>query len=262
MLNPQRHRPFVSPILFPHSPTLPRSLSVISPIVDPAHPAIKNLTCALLHPNDPSCLRTYITFYIQAFPKLARFFTLVFAAFSLPRYRAFLKTPVSAFDKLARTVLRMTMFVTGAIGTSYGAICFFQQFLPRAFLPTQRYFLGGFLGGLWGGLERKNGRAQFLYTARASIDSAWKVGVKRGWVRGVRNGDVWLFVASLALINGIFERDPAAVTGGVVRRGLEGLRGKGWVDPVKIDQGRKREAESREKSAVAAPASTAARRAG
>ena len=128
----------------------------------------------------------------------------------------------------------MTMFLSGAIGTAWGAICFFQQFLPRGFLPTQRFFLGGFIGGLWGFLERKSGRAQFLYTARASIDSAWQVSVKRGWVRGIRNGDVWLFVASLAVINSVFELNPSAVSSGVVRQGLSSLRGRDLFHPVPL----------------------------
>ncbi|KAI9804841.1 MAG: hypothetical protein M1825_001210 [Sarcosagium campestre] len=217
--------PFVSPILFPDSKTLPNALSAIAPVVDPAHPAIKSLSCALLHPGDPSCLRTYITFFIQAFPRLARFFALVFAVFSLPNYQAFLKAPFAATNKLASSVLRMTAFITGAIGTSWGMICLFQQIFSRNLLPTQRFFLGGFIGGLWAFLERRSGRGQFLYTARMSIDSAWKVAVKRGWVRGVRDGDVWLFVASLAAINVVFDVDPAAVTSGIMRRGLEGLRG-------------------------------------
>lgn len=224
--------PFVSPILFPDTKTLPAALSAISPIVSPAHPAITHLSCAVLHPHDPSCLRTYLSFFLLSTPKLARFFFVIFSLFSLPRYKAFLNKPVSSLNKLAKSVLRMTAFVSGAVGTSWGMICFFQALLPRGFLPTQRYFVGGFIGGLWGWLERRNGRAQFLYTARASIDSAWKVARKRGWVRGVRNGDVWLFVASLALINSVFEISPANVTGGVVRRGLSGLRGRGLVDPV------------------------------
>jgi len=69
-----------------------------------------------------------------------------------------------------------------------------------------------------------------MYSARLSIDSLWKVGVKHGWWRGIKNGDVLLVVMSLALINTIYEVDPKAVNGGVVRKGLGMLRGEGWVD--------------------------------
>jgi hypothetical protein len=222
--------PFTSPILFPTMETLPKGLSAISPITSPAHPAIKNLSCALLHPQDPSCLRTYVSYWVQAFPKVARFFTIIFTALSLTRWRSFLNSPISAVNKLAKSILRMSLFISGAIGTSWGSICFFQHVFPRAFLPTQRWFLGGLLGGLWAFLERKTGRDNFLYSMRMSIDSLWKVGVKRGWWRGIKNGDVLLFTLSLATVNVLYELSPKSVNSGVVRKSLGILRGEGWVD--------------------------------
>jgi len=174
---------------------------------------------------------------------IAKFFTLVFGAFSVLRYKDFINHPVPAFNKLAKAILRMSVFVTGAVGTSWGSICFFQNVLPRKFLPTQRWFLGGFAGGMWAFLERGTGRSNFLYTARLSMDSLWKVGVKRGWWKGVKNGDVLVFVASLALIQGIYEVNPKAISGGSIRKGLGILRGDGWVDRavVKGETGKEKE---------------------
>lgn len=96
-------------------------------------------------------------------------------------------------------------------------------------LATQRFFLGGVLGGLWGFVVRRQARGEFLYAVRASLDSVWKVGRKRGWWRGMRGGDVWLFVVSLMVINGVYERDnkSKAINSGVVRRGVSFLRGDG-----------------------------------
>lgn len=221
---------FVSPILFPATETLPKGLATISPITSPAHPAIKSLSCALLHPHDPSCVRTYVSFWIQAFPKLARFFTIVLAAMSVTRWRSFMNSPISAINNLAKSILRMSLFISGAIGTSWGSICLFQNILPRTFLSTQRWFLGGFLGGLWAFLERRTGRGNFMYSARLSIDSLWKVGIKRGWWRGIKNGDVLLFTLSLATVNVLYELSPRSVNSGVARKGLGVLRGEGWVD--------------------------------
>lgn len=66
------------------------------------------------------------------------------------------------------------------------------------------------------------------------MDSLWKVGVKRGWWKGWKNGDVFVFIASLALIQSIYETNPKAVSGGVVRKSLSMLRGDGWVDRAVI----------------------------
>ena len=218
-------------MLFPNNPSpLPSTLTSISPITSPAHPSIPHLSCALLHPSNPSCSMTFLTYILTAFPLLAKFFTVVFSLFSLPRYRSYLSSPFKETNMLARRILRMTLFITMAIGTSWGSICFFANTFPRHFLPTQRWFLGGFLGGLWAFLERKGGRSNFLNSVRLSIDSSWKVGKKRGWWKGIKGGDLGVFVAGLMFINMIYERDARAVQGGMVRKGLAFLRGEGSVD--------------------------------
>lgn len=149
----------------------------------------------------------------------------------------FYNNPITSLDKLGRSVLRISAFVAGAVGTSWGTICLFQQLLPRTVLPTQRFFLGGFIGGLWAYLEKDAGRGNFLYSARLSLDSVWKVGTKRGWWKGVKGGDVWLFVAALAAVNVVYTKDVEAVPGGVMRRVVAGLRGESaaLLEKVKAD---------------------------
>lgn len=230
--------PFISPILFPNTKQpLPPQLSNVAPLTAPAHPGITHTSCAILHPQDPSCARTFIKYFVKAFPGVVRFFTLIYGAFALLAYKSLLKDPIPFLNKLSARILRMALFITGAIGTSWASICAFNNILPRTFLPTQRWFLGGFIGGLWAYIARGRERGNFLYSARLSIDSFYKVGKKRGWWRGIRNGDVLVFVASLALVNYVYEVRPDAVQGAVLRKGMGVLRGEGWVDKVAEKKG-------------------------
>lgn len=222
---------FTSPILFPNAKQpLPRSVAGLSPIAASAHPLIKHTSCALLHPDDPSCARTYIKYWFASFPRTARLFTFIYGAFAVLSYKSLLADPWSTLNTLAARILRMSLFVTGAIGTSWGSICLFANYLPRNFLHTQRWLLGGFLGGLWAFVVRKQERSSFLYSVRLAIDSFWKVGVKKGWWSGFKHGDVLLFAASLAIINSVYDANPRAVKGKIVRKSLGVLRGEGWVD--------------------------------
>jgi len=79
---------------------------------------------------------------------------------------------------------------------------------------------------------RRDARGEFLYGMRASIDSLWKVGKKHGWWRGIRGGDVWLFVGSLMVINVVYERDARSLRSGFVRKGISFNRGEGFKDWV------------------------------
>lgn len=47
-----------------------------------------------------------------------------------------------------------------------------------------------------------------------------------------RNGDVYLFIFSLALINSLFDIDAHSVSGSVARKALSSARGLGMKDPV------------------------------
>jgi hypothetical protein len=126
----------------------------------------------------------------------------------------------------------------------------FQQVLPKNFLATQRFFLGGMMGGLWGFVVRRDARGEFLYGARASLDSLWKVGRKRGWWRGIRGGDVGLFVASLMVVNVVYERDARALRSGSLRRGVSCFRGEGLRDWVAEEDKRLAELEKEEKKGL------------
>lgn len=216
---------FISPILFPDkAQTLPPTLTQLSPITSSAHPIHPALSCATLHPSDPSCFRTFANYILSAFPSIAKFLTLFYGVFSIPRYRKWLADPTSEIGKLARKVLKTATFLTGAIGTSWGSICLFQYLLPGTFLPKARWFWGGFMGGLWAFVDRDGGRARVMYSVRTSIDSLWKVGKKRGWWKAVKGGDVAVFVVGLALMNVLYDRRREAVASGM-GKGLGYLRG-------------------------------------
>ncbi|KAI1177051.1 hypothetical protein F4777DRAFT_223804 [Nemania sp. FL0916] len=222
--------PFVSPTLFPNEPTLPATLTALAPLTSQAYPIITSLSCASLHPGDPSCLRNYVAFWVRSFPRLGRFFLLFYSVLMLPRYKMLYNAPLHLINRLLAKVLRLTTFATGAISTAWASICFFQTWLPRTFLPTQRFFLGGFLAGLWAFVGRREGRGVFLYTARTSVDSLWKVGVKRRWWRAMRGGDVWLFALALAITGAVYERDARAIREANIRKGFSWLRGTGFRD--------------------------------
>ncbi|KAK7964507.1 hypothetical protein PG988_011481 [Apiospora saccharicola] len=222
--------PFVSPALFPNQETLPASLIQLAPLTSQAHPLITSLSCATLHGADPSCLRTYLSFWVRSFPRIGRALLVLYSLFLLPKYQSLYNAPMAVISKLLSQTLRLSTFVTGAISTAWASICFFQTWFPRHFLATQRFFLGGFLAGLWGFVERKRGRGIFLYSARTSVDSLWKVGVKRRWWKAMKGGDLWVFVVALAVTGAVYERDAKAVREAGWRKGVSWVRGTEWRD--------------------------------
>ncbi|KAM3444929.1 hypothetical protein NHJ13734_000963 [Beauveria thailandica] len=242
--------PFISPTMFPNKKNiLPPTVTAVSPLTSQAHPLITSLSCAALHPSDPSCTRTYLTFWLRSFPPVARFFVLFYSAMTvIPGFRRFHHNPVAGLQRILSRSARMTAFVTGSLSTAWASICFFQAYLPRHLLATQRFFLGGFAAGMWAWIERRHGRMAFLYSARASAHSLWKVGVKRRWWRAVHGGDLWVFVLALMMTGVVYERDAKAIQQNSFRKGVSWVRGEGWRDwAIEEEEEEEEEEETKEK---------------
>lgn len=54
--------------------------------------------------------------------------------------------------------------------------------------------------------------------------------MKRRWWRGVKGGDVWLFVLAMMVTGVVYERDARAVREGSWRKGISWVRGEGFRD--------------------------------
>lgn len=228
------YSPFVSPILHPSNPnTLPEAVKSIAPITGPAHPSITSLSCALLHPGVPSCSTAFLHHILLSVPRLARFITTVTLALTILRFKAFAAQPLASLSAISKRIITLTAVLSTAVGSAWGSLCMWNTLLSRTTLPTKRFYLSGALGGLPFAFLANN-RSTALYFFRAAIDSAWKTGVKRGFWKGVKGGDLWIVVLSWAVLGTILESYPEAIEGRGIQKGLAWLKGEGFADPVEV----------------------------
>lgn len=199
---------YVSPVLRPKDVnTLPIGINpIISPITSRAHPALQHLSCALLHPTETSCFTPFLRQILLSVGSIGRFMTLYYGAFSLLRFRRLIKDPLGFTSRLVQQIARVTTVVCGSVAGTWGSICFFNNYLPKSFIPQFRFFLGGAFSSCIAIIDRSStGHENAMYTTRLSLDSLWKVGRKRGWWRGVKGGDVGLFVFALAVFSVLYD---------------------------------------------------------
>lgn len=195
---------YVSPVLRPgDTTTLPPTIDpVVGSITSRAHPALQHLSCALIHPAETSCFTPFLRQVLLSFNSIGRFMALYYGALSLLQIKRLFKDPISFTSRLAAQILRVTIVVCGSLAGSWGSICFFNNYLPKSFIPQFRFFLGGALSSCLAIIDRSpTGHENAMYSTRSSLDSLWKVGRRRGWWKGVKGGDVWLFVISLAMFS-------------------------------------------------------------
>ena len=78
---------FYSPTIYMGA-TVPDSLAMVAPLVTKAHPGISNLTCAVLHPNESSCIKVFGQYVGMQWGRVAKFIAAVYAVIGLATYRS------------------------------------------------------------------------------------------------------------------------------------------------------------------------------
>lgn len=238
-----RYPSFSSPLLHPDSANNFRPDAIVArvlPILAGAHPGHSRLVCAFLHPEETSCWKVFDGFVRAEFKAVTKFFA-AFAAFGiLIRHKKFLKDPEEGVFKGILATLTNSAFLSLALGTAWGTICLFQQYLPSNFIPTKRFYLQGFLAGLWVSLVTIGGNASRatdlgMYSARLAVNCAWKVATKNKAVKGLKNGEVLYFAAAMGVLMSLYEVQPKAIGSGFVRSALAKMAGKSASDE---EQGR------------------------
>jgi hypothetical protein len=89
-ISEMKHPKFYSPTIYP-SATLPDSLALVEPLVTTAHPGIGDLSCAVLHPNESSCLKVFGQFVGTEWGRLGKFVAVVYALIGLATYRSIMR---------------------------------------------------------------------------------------------------------------------------------------------------------------------------
>ncbi|KAL8280843.1 hypothetical protein RQP46_006847 [Phenoliferia psychrophenolica] len=210
----QRYPRYVAPVLHPdlsqvYDPT--RTLPLLVPIFAETHPGHENLTCAFLHPAEISCWTVFESGVLDEVKGAAKFFGALSILGAGVRWQKFLKDPESGIYRAVLSTITSSTFLSLSIGTAWATICLFQSYLPSAFLPTKRFYMQGFIAGLWVALVDVGlngaGRATDLgvYSARLALQVCWDVWVKQGKVKNIRNGDVLYFGLSMGVLLSIFE---------------------------------------------------------
>ena len=78
---------FYSPTIYTGA-TIPESLAMVAPLVTTAHPGITNWTCAVLHPNESSCVKVFGQYVSMQWGRVAKFIAAVYAVIALATYRS------------------------------------------------------------------------------------------------------------------------------------------------------------------------------
>ena len=151
------------------------------------------------------------------------------------------------FNVSNRSFLVYPFFLSAVVPLPETPLWLIVNSLPKNFIPEFRFFLGAAVSSGIAIVDRSaTGHENAMYTTRLSLDSLWKVGRKRGWWKGVRGGDVGMFVVALAVFSilfdaqrSLFAKDSSMLLIRLLRGDIEvGLKNKGEGDEDRSGEAR------------------------
>lgn len=222
---------FVSPLMFPEISTLPAELASIEPVIGLAHPSMKTLTGALMHPTEPSEFRTYTEFILSNSGAVSKYVFALYAAISLLGRKKTNFPLIAVLGSVLAKTIRTTIFIVMTTASAWLGIGLSQQLLSNRLMPVFRYRIIGFLAGLWAFVDQVNGQFRFTYATRMAIMSYWRMLVKQRRIKPIPHGEVALFAAAFAAVMTIFDIAPHSIPGNR-RKLFNWIKNHRYVDPV------------------------------
>lgn len=235
---------FKSTIMFSNSLTSPDYLDEVKPVLLRAHPKVQTLIGAMTHPFQPSMFATIVKAILNKYNSVGKYILVLYIIKGFMEIKntqpksededqkimpsKYVTVLVSAIAKTVRT----TTFIVMSTATAWAGIDAAQKLFSPSFFPMFRYKIIGFLAGLWAFVDKHSGGWWYLYVTRVAILSYWRVLVKENRVKPVRNGDVYLFVTSFAILMSLFEKSPKYVSGSSLRKVLFWIKNGDFKDPV------------------------------
>ncbi|KAG9295018.1 hypothetical protein G9A89_017812 [Geosiphon pyriformis] len=221
---------FNSPQLHPYSSSLPNELGPINPILALAHPGHTRTMCAMLHPDELSCLLNFSKFVAKEGAATLKFLGMINFLSLVLRWKQVRERPYETMRHFLNHSVPLFFkggtCITMALATSWGLICGFQKIFPNNFIPVSRIYLNGLIGGLWIFAEDPHRRLDIgIYSLRLSVESMWKLLVKKGVIKPIRGGEVLIFSFGMGILMSIFQTQPRNISSLYIRYCLKKLIG-------------------------------------
>ncbi|KAJ3226434.1 hypothetical protein HK099_004887 [Clydaea vesicula] len=172
------------------------------------------LMCSLQHGNHYYCsggalsiFKSEILRAVALYAPLNFFMTVVF------KIDKFVKDPKNTLLIVTKSILRSTLFLASYVTVAFSSVCYFRRIFGGD--KIWMYYVNGFLAGSTVLLEAPGRRLELaLYCFPRALESFFNCGVKKGWFRNIKNGELIYFGLSMATMMTLYQHDPESIHDG------------------------------------------------
>ncbi|KAF9095878.1 hypothetical protein BGX23_012424 [Mortierella sp. AD031] len=166
--------------------------------------------CALLHPLY-GCKRHAVDTFTGEFGRALKMYgTLNAVVMMVFQHKRIVSNPTESLKRYIKSTIRSCFFLA-----FYVLACFYIPCLSRRILGREsniNYILNGLVAGVAVLIEAPGRQMELaLYCLPRALETAWKLLLKRGLVRNIKNGDIALFSASMGVLMTLYQNEPSVI---------------------------------------------------
>ncbi|KAG0059672.1 hypothetical protein BGZ89_000203 [Linnemannia elongata] len=166
--------------------------------------------CALLHPLY-GCKRHAVDTFTGEFGRALKMYgTLNAIVMMVFQHKKIASDPVKSAKHYVKSTIRSCFFLA-----FYVLACFYIPCLSRRVLGREsniNYILNGLVAGTAVLIEAPGRQMELaLYCLPRALETSWKLMMKRGLVRNIKNGDIALFSASMGVLMTLYQNEPSVI---------------------------------------------------
>lgn len=154
--------------------------------------------CDMLHPQTHGCVKHNISVFLDTAKKILPLYaSLTFIPTLVFQFGSFIKTPINTILGLMKSTARSVSFLASFVSLYMSVVC-----THRNIFSSENRYLFWFAGLVCSSsimLEKKSRRSELaLYTLPRALDSLYMILNERKWLGSVPNGELYLFMLSMA----------------------------------------------------------------
>ncbi|KAI8873629.1 hypothetical protein GQ42DRAFT_160425 [Ramicandelaber brevisporus] len=191
-----------------------------------AHPLLQHLTqympvgihhdylgCALEHPRTTSCFEGNAKRWLSTLPGIFKLYGTINLIILLVGYKRAMKNPLQSAGKWFVSSARSTTLLASIATGCFAVLCASRRTIGYDAFPA--YLLNGFVGGLFIFVEAPSRRTELgMYMLLRAIESQWDLGIKKGWWRAVKGGQLVYSALSVGVLMSLYQHDPSSIRSG------------------------------------------------
>ncbi|KAF9315903.1 hypothetical protein BG003_002545 [Podila horticola] len=166
--------------------------------------------CALLHPLYP-CHRHAVDTLTGEFGRAVKMYGTLNAIVTLVfQHKRIVSDPKESAYRYVKSTLRSCVFLAVYVLAAFYMPCWLRRITQRE--SNWNYLLNGIVSGFAVLIEAPGRQMELaLYCLPRALETTWRLMLKRGLVRNIKNGDIALFSASMGVMMTLYQNDPSVI---------------------------------------------------